>query len=198
MNIRVFYDKNVTKNAIQSTIDGANFTVSHCIGLGEATVGELVAVDERFSTLFAMDTGQVNASKLLDAMQDPSNDESAIFVTSKDIAVPSLNYILGASSVGKTVVSTARMDDLALEGCVAHETGHAYGLVDKSSPQYNHISSFEGHCQDKRCLMHPINSAEGMHRAVVNKFGRFVLHFCKNCKNDLNAIPLNYFETNSQ
>lgn len=193
MNVRLFYDQNVDRNSIESAIDGVNFSVSHCTGLGEVTVGDLVAVDERLSTLLKMKTGQINATKLLDAMPDPNNDESSIFVTSYDLAVPGLNYILGASRIGKTVVSITRMDNLALEGCVAHETGHALGLVSDRSPQYNHGSRFEGHCQDKQCLMHPINSAEGMHRAVVNKFGKFVLHFCKYCKKDLAAIPINFF-----
>ncbi len=197
MNVRMFYDKDVNKNEIQSVIDGVNFTVSHCIGLGEATVGDLVAVDERFSALFALESGQVNASEILNAMPDASNYESSIFVTSKDISVPGLNYILGASRIGKTVVSAARMDDLALEGCAAHETGHAYGLVSKTSSQYAHSSKFDGHCSNKSCLMHPINSAEEMHSAVANMYGKFVLHFCKFCRSDLKNIPINFFENHN-
>lgn len=151
-------------------------------------------VSEYHNSFDTLPSGKVNA-QMLGRIRPFSNQRKMnMFVTARDMSVPNMNYIFGNSrdNEGNFIVSSARLD-LSHNGdpyeflaVALHEAGHSLGQVNINAPQYDHRSTFPGHCRND-CVMQTVNGLSDVRKVsqLIEKNHDTSSGFCNDCSSDL-------------
>lgn len=121
-------------------------------------------------------------------------DGLTVLATATDLGTASgeLNFCYGRSkaAAGLVIVSSARLEPDELFGVAVHESGHGFGLVNPSHPNYDHESSFAGHCKND-CVMRAVNTPDEMREVTTRVLTDMVrVGFCEPCDDFLERVHL--------